>query len=170
MNNLKNDYINIQNETKKYYKNIEPHMFEIKKKAFLNLYNQLKKMRENINFIEHPIEITFNITDKNDIEYEYHIKFNNLENSIFIENTYIPGKIIFNDSMSDAYIKEYVSDEKNQDLLFSIIINFDEFTNQLDALLNKYINRIIQKNKNSYTAKMNEYKIYTEFNNKWENV
>ena len=168
MNNLKNDYINIQNETEKYYKNIEPQMFEIKKKAFLNLYNQLKKMRENFNFIECPIEITFNITDKNDIEYEYHIKFN--KNSIFIENIYIPGKIIFDNSMSDVYIKECLSDEKNQDLLFSIIVNFDEFTNQLDALLNRYINRIIQKNKNSYTAKMNEYKIYTEFNNKWENV
>ena len=92
MNNLKNDYINIQNETEKYYKNIEPQMFEIKKKAFLNLYNQLKKMRENFNFIEYPIEITFNITDKNDIEYEYHIKFN--KNSIFIENIYIPGNIL----------------------------------------------------------------------------
>ena len=163
-------FIKTQENLDKYYTNIVPQLKDIKIQAYINLSNEIQKIKElilNTDFL--PLELSFNIVDEFEQENVFIINFE--KKITTLQSKYLQGKLSFIDNVnitaSESFISENIDNADNNKLFLCILSIYDEFILKLDKSLTDYIIRRTNQNNNFYTTSMNEYDVFVKFNKKF---
>ncbi|RGM75413.1 hypothetical protein [Agathobacter rectalis] len=165
-------FIKTQENLDNYYSTIVPQLKDIKTQAYINLSNEIQKIKEliiNTDFL--PLELSFNIVDEFEQENVFIINFQ--KKITTLQSKYLKGKISFIDNVdintSESFIDENINNADNNKLFLCILSIYDEFVLKLNKSLTDYIVRRTNQNNNFYTTSMNEYNVFVKFNNKFNN-
>lgn len=165
-------FIKTQENLDNYYSTIVPQLKDIKTQAYINLSNEIQKIKEliiNTDFL--PLELSFNIVDEFEQENVFIINFK--KKITTLQSKYLKGKISFIDNVdintSESFINEDINNADNNKLFLCVLSIYDEFVLKLNKSLTDYIVRRTNQNNNFYTTSMNEYNVFVKFNKKFNN-
>lgn len=165
-------FIKTQENIDNYYSAIVPQLKNIKVQAYVNLSNEIQKIKEliiNTDFL--PLGLSFDIVDE--FEQENVLLINFQTKITTLQSKYLPGKLSFIDNVdintSESFINENINNADNNKLFLCVLSIYDEFILKLNKSLNDYIIKRTNQNNNFYTTSMNEYDVFVKFNKKFNN-
>lgn len=165
-------FIKTQENLDNYYSTIVPQLKDIKTQAYINLSNEIQKIKEliiNTDFL--PLELSFDIIDEFEQENVFLIHFQ--KKITTLQSKYLQGKLSFIDNVdmntSESFINENINNADNNKLFLCVLSIYDEFVLKLNKSLTDYIVRRTNQNNNFYTTSMNEYNVFVKFNKKFNN-